>query len=339
MQVVEEEVEADREVQGDLRKSRVLVEIANSIFDYLQFTADCPSLHTSLWMPLLDLEVRVAPDQTIDYQFYSEPCSSKFVMMRSSAMPASVKMASLIQDVVRRLRNTRATLPWLEHHAKILTTFCRKMARSGYRKLARKIGEVLEEEGRSIKMELRCVETGGVSLAGQLVRPDLKAGEPCGRPGCVLDRTSGGAGGPHNVPSVLYRGTCNLCGAIIEDTEYWGESGRSGFHRCKLHDKEVQQRKESNAFAKHLALFHPESQGDITNFNIQVVSTFKKPLSRKKTEAVKIASSKADHLMNSKAEHRQPALHRVQMVRNLEELQPPGGRGGGRGRGRRRGGV
>ena len=125
----------------------------------------------------------------------------------------------------------------------------------------------------------------------------------------------------------------------MEDSKYWGESGRSGFHRCISHEEKVQQKSDENAFAKHLALFHPESRGDISNFNIQVASTFKKPLTRKKTEAVKIASSKADHLMNSKAEHRQPALHRVQMVRDLGELQPPEERrGGGRGR-RRRGGV
>ena len=53
-------------------------------------------------------------------------------MMRNSAMSARVKMASLTQEVVRRLRNTRASLPWLEYQAKILTDFSRKMARSGY---------------------------------------------------------------------------------------------------------------------------------------------------------------------------------------------------------------
>ena len=151
--------------------------------------------------------------------------------------------------------------------------------------------------------------------------------------------------------SIEHAVLCKLCSAVLEDTEdtehthtqhthteYFGESAFSGYHRCIDHEKKVEQRNETNAFSKHLALFHPESQGDITHFNIQVVSCFKKPLTRKKTEAVKIASSTADHLMNSKAEHRQPALHRVQMVRGLEELQPPGGRGGGRG-GRRRGGV
>ena len=106
----------------------------------------------------------------------------------------------------------------------------------------------------------------------------------------------------------------------------------------------MEKRNEGNAFAKHLALYHPESQGDINNFTIRVVSTFKKSLARQKTEAVLIASSNADHLMNSKAEHRQPALHRVVRTREGEELPPPGGRGGGgrgwrggEGRGRRRG--
>ena len=41
----------------------------------------------------------------------------------------------------------------------------------------------------------------------------MKRGEPCGRPGCVLDSKSGGGGGPHNVPSTLYRGECKLCEA------------------------------------------------------------------------------------------------------------------------------
>ena len=391
----------------------VMLEIANSLVPYLQFTLDCPSQHTSGWMPLLDLEVRVATDNnSIDFRFYSKPCSSKYVMLQNSAMPARTKMSTLTQEVIRRLRNTRSTLPWDDYHAPILTELCRKMQRSGYSQeyrgevvragvagyerqveasrrgtkplyrprewkkeerrkakmlkkvawyrpancvtfypatprgeLAKGINQILEEEGGRIGLALRAKEKGGVSLASRLVRADLKAGEPCGRPGCVLDRTSGGDGGPHNVPSVLYRGVCNLCGDTEEVGEYTGESGRSGFHRLKRHEKDVEKKDDRNAFAKHLALFHPEHQGDITNFNIKVVSTFKSACVRQKTEAVKIDSSTADHVLNSKAEHRQPALHRVVRMREQEEMQPPaqsargrgvgGGRGGGV-RGRRR---
>ena len=198
--------------------------------------------------------------------------------------------------------------------------------------LNHQINQVLEEEGRRVNMKLRAIETGGVSLGKMLVHPDLKRGEPCGRPGCVLDRTSGGAGGPHNVPSSLYRGECKLCEAQGESAEYWGESGFPGSHRCDQHEGEVVSRKDTNAFAKHLALFHPNEQGNIENFNITVEAVFKKPLTRQKTEAVKIQASKATHRMNSKAEHRQPAMLRVRMTRENDD---DGGGGGGGGRGGR----
>ena len=92
VKVVEEEVEADRLVAGDLRTARVLSDIGNSIFNFLQFTVDCPSSNASGWMPLLATEVRVAENNTIDYKFYEKPISSRYVMMRNSAMSARVKM-------------------------------------------------------------------------------------------------------------------------------------------------------------------------------------------------------------------------------------------------------
>ena len=42
VKVVEEEVEGDSRVPGDLRTAKVLADVANSIFDYIQFTVDCP---------------------------------------------------------------------------------------------------------------------------------------------------------------------------------------------------------------------------------------------------------------------------------------------------------
>ena len=115
----------------------------------------------------------------------------------------------------------------------------------------------------------------------------------------------------------------------------------SGDYRAKQHEDDVEKRKESNAFSKHLEIFHPESPGDIEHFEIQVQSVHKKSLTRQKTEAVKIQSSTASNLLNSKAEHRQPALLRVRMVQGDDnEIQVPrprprpqqnGGVGGGGG--------
>ena len=53
VKVVEEEVEGDRRVPGEMRTALVLGAIANSIFDYIKFTVDTPSNYASGWMPLL----------------------------------------------------------------------------------------------------------------------------------------------------------------------------------------------------------------------------------------------------------------------------------------------
>ena len=207
--------------------------------------------------------------------------------------------------------------------------------------LAKEIGKVLMEEGKRINFNLRAVETGGLSIGKQLVRPDLKGGEPCGRPGCVLDVCSGGAGGPHNVPSTVYRGACKLCGEVEVTAEYWGESAFCGSYRARQHHEDVEGKKESNAFFKHLQIFHPAEEGGIENFDIQVQSVHKKSLTRQKTEALKIQSSTADHLLNSKAEHRQPALLRVRMTRENDNDDLPRQERGGDGAhqpARRRGG-
>ena len=81
--------------------------------------------------------------------------------------------------------------------------------------------------------------------------------------------------------------------------------------------------KESNAFSKHLQIFHPENDGGIEKFNIQVRSVHKKSSAKQTTEAVKIQSSRADHLLNSKAEHKQPALLRVRMTRENDDDNMP----------------
>ena len=117
-------------------------------------------------------------------------------------------------------------------------------------------------------------------------------------------------------------------------SEYWGESAFSGSFRTGLHESDVESRKESNAFYKHLEIFHPDSQRDIAHFDIQVQSVHKKSLTRQKTEAVKIQSSTATNLLNSKAEHRQPALLRVRMVRENDN-DDGGGRAGDQRRRRR----
>ena len=129
--MVEEEVEADRAIPGDLRTAKVVQDIANSICETINMTVDCPSNHVSGWMPLLDLQVRVAADQSLDYKFYAKEVSNPLLLMGRSALPERVKRNSLVQQAMTRLRNTRRTLPW-DTVADILTEFSLRLKWSGY---------------------------------------------------------------------------------------------------------------------------------------------------------------------------------------------------------------
>ena len=120
----------DSEIAWDKGTSSRMKEIAHSITDFLRLAVDCPSEHNNGWMPLLDLAVRKAEDNSIDYIYYEKPSSSKFLMMKQSAMPFRTKVSCLTQEVRRRLKNTRARMPW-EVKASILTKMLANMKRSG----------------------------------------------------------------------------------------------------------------------------------------------------------------------------------------------------------------
>jgi hypothetical protein len=208
--------------------------------------------------------------------------------------------------------------------------------------LAERLRAVLQEEGARLNLNIRTVEAGGVSLKRKLTGGDLRAGEPCGQPGCRLC-ASGTEGGCHRKAGVVYKGTCTLCAQQDITAVYFGESGFSAYYRSNVHASEIQSKDLQNAFAKHLNIFHPEYEGDPTVFNTQVIQTFRKPLPRQITEATLIHNNNAQVKMNSKAEFRQPAVPRITATR-----EPPGGdqqhqhqqlaRGGRRGRGRVQGG-
>jgi hypothetical protein len=58
-------------------------------------------------MPILDLEVQLAQDKTINYRWYKKPMATCFTILNRSAMPAETKRITLVQRGVTMLRNTR----------------------------------------------------------------------------------------------------------------------------------------------------------------------------------------------------------------------------------------
>ena len=181
---------------------------------------------------------------------------------------------------------------------------------------------VVKEEGARLGLEVKLVETGGVNLKRRLTGRDLRAGDPCGQPDCLLCFSDERGGGCHRRANCMYKGSCKKCANANLEASYYGESAFSGYYRTDLHGKSILRKEGENAFAKHLNIFHPELEGDVDSpkmFNLKVLQTFKKPLERKVTEAVFINNSKAQIKMNSKAEFLQPAVPRVIATR-----EPPG---------------
>ena len=198
--------------------------------------------------------------------------------------------------------------------------------------LATNMRKVLEEEGGRLGMKIRAVERAGVSVRQQLVRTDLSGGAPCPQGDCVLCITNPGDQGglKHHRSGALYTGSCRLC--PLENgpgftAVYTGETGDSGYVRTSQHKASIEKRDQNNAFAKHLALQHPRSEGD---FIFKVLRTFRKSLVRQISEAVAIHGCMATVLLNSRSEWEQPMVDRVVVQRELPEEQQILARGGGR---------
>ena len=88
--------------------------------------ADYPSNHTSGWMPILNLEVKMAEDKSIDFKWFKKTMASPYTILNRSAMPAATKRITLVQMGVTMLRNTRERLhknlrvPLLEQLAEVM---------------------------------------------------------------------------------------------------------------------------------------------------------------------------------------------------------------------------
>ena len=131
----------------DLRRSREEItmgawaSMASSVIPGLSFTMDYPANNNNSRMPMLDFELwrEKEPDpckpgelrESLRYNFFEKKVTNPRVMDKSSAMPHSMKMATLMQEGVRRLCNSSRELPHQERCA-TLSLYMRKLQLSGY---------------------------------------------------------------------------------------------------------------------------------------------------------------------------------------------------------------
>ena len=107
-------------------------------------------------MPLLDIQVKMDNNKVI-YKFYSKPMSTPYVILNNSAMPTKIKRNCLVQEAIRRLRNTKRELPW-SLKAEILSEFSNKMMISGYSEQFRL--EIIQSAVRGYERQCEAADRG-----------------------------------------------------------------------------------------------------------------------------------------------------------------------------------
>ena len=89
----------------------LLKEVADIVYECVQFTADFPTAHSEKSVPVLDLRVHCEGDQIV-HQFYEKPCAARMVIHYQSAHSRKMKMTVLVEKVLRRLQNYSRGLDW-----------------------------------------------------------------------------------------------------------------------------------------------------------------------------------------------------------------------------------
>ena len=116
-----------------------------------------------------------------------------------------------------------------------------------------------------------------------------------------------------------YQHTCLECKQEGIDAKYYGESGKNGYSRGLEHQDSLRLRNEGNALYKHCVVQH---EGRKVDFLMEVTGTFRHNIERQANEGVRVRESKANIVMNSKAEFHQPPITRVVIMRgNRDEQQ------------------
>ena len=121
--------ETDNDEPG-VRTAKLLNVIANTLEGDIQLTYDVPSMHSDSKMPVLDLKIWCEENRVM-YTFYKKDISSKYTILKRSALYNNVKRDTCFMEAIRRILHVSECLPW-SHTVKHLNDFSNCMMISGY---------------------------------------------------------------------------------------------------------------------------------------------------------------------------------------------------------------
>ena len=130
------------------RTADALLGSMNDVFHFLVFTMEIHEDFDDQRLPTLDTRIWVEAGRLIHFEFYQKPMSSNLVLQADTALSNAVKISSLKEEVVRRLKYTSMRL---DHSRRMdtLEDLCQRMRNSGHQPMFIKsimIGGILRFE-------------------------------------------------------------------------------------------------------------------------------------------------------------------------------------------------
>ena len=113
------------------RTAEVLVAMMNDVFPFLNLTIELGEDFIDGKLPSLDTKIWVVDGWIIMYKFFEKTMATNLMVEAGSALSNEVKLATLSEEVARRLRNTSLKLDCTQR-LEILERACVKMKTSGH---------------------------------------------------------------------------------------------------------------------------------------------------------------------------------------------------------------
>ena len=120
----------DEEKSGLEITRKVIEGSMQEVMKFLRFTTEIGE-GEGMWLPTLDLQIRVEVTNKISYLYYEKPTTTNVMVQKKTALDENSKHQSLSNDLIRRLGNTDEN-QGAEVMAKVIDNFGVKVLTSGY---------------------------------------------------------------------------------------------------------------------------------------------------------------------------------------------------------------
>ena len=78
----------------------------NTVFDFLEFTAETEQHFADQMLPTLDVKLKVLGNGMVTYEHFSKPTNNNLVVQKGTALSSDIIFSSLRQELIRRMTNT-----------------------------------------------------------------------------------------------------------------------------------------------------------------------------------------------------------------------------------------